>query len=300
MADNEAELLAEAAQQHGILSFKQALRCLSRAQLRHRMRSGKWKRIHPRTIQVHGAPATWEQQLHATKLWLGSKFVFSHQTAAALHGLRNFERVAPVIATVQRHMRSRTVELHHAAIHHKDQRVIDGFPVTSVPRTAIDLAAVLDEQPIRSMVDEMVSRRLMSLDVFKQALDRNGGARGTALLLEILRAYEGGDGASESELEDRVFALCTEYGFPKPKKQKPVYDGNRFRRLDFLFELWGVIIEADSSAYHSSPEAFEADRQRINALHARGFIVLHWTWNAIQERPWELVDELRRVLELRQ
>lgn len=239
--------------------------------------------------------------MHAAKLWLGSKFAFSHQTAAALHGLRNFERAAPIIATVERRRRSRTVELHHATLHHKDQRIVDGFPVTSVPRTAIDLAGVLDgEQAIRSMVDEMVSRRLMSLDVFKQALDRNGGARGTAFLLELLRLYEGGDGASESELEDRVFALCDEYQFPRPKKQKAVYDGKRFRRLDFLFELWGVIIEADSSAHHSSPEAFEADRQRINALHARGFIVLHWTWNAIEERPYELVDELRRVLELRQ
>ncbi|MBL8910750.1 MAG: hypothetical protein JNM17_08620 [Archangium sp.] len=265
------------------------------------MRCGKWERVHPRTIRIRGSPDTWDQQLHAAKLWLGSKYVFSHQTAAALHGLRNFERAAPVIATVERHMLSKTIQLHQGPVHHKDQRVIDGFPVTSVPRTAIDLAGVLDgEAAIRSMVDEMVSRRLMSLDVFKQALDRNGGARGTALLLHILHEYEGGDGASESELEDRVYALCKEYGFPKPKKQRAVYDGKRFRRLDLLFEGFGVIIEADSSAYHSSPEAFEADRQRINALHARGFIVLHWTWSAIEERPYELVDELRRVLQLRQ
>jgi len=55
-------------------------------------------------------------------------------------------------------------------------------------------------------------------------------------------------------------------------------------------------VECDGYAFHSDVRAFERDRQRINALTARGVVVLRWTWAALHERPQELTDELRVVL----
>jgi very-short-patch-repair endonuclease len=58
-------------------------------------------------------------------------------------------------------------------------------------------------------------------------------------------------------------------------------------------------VEADGYATHSSPLAFEKDRQRANSLTLRGFRVLQWTWKALHERPAELIRELTGVLAAR-
>ena len=55
-------------------------------------------------------------------------------------------------------------------------------------------------------------------------------------------------------------------------------------------------MEADGYAFHSSPIAFEKDRQRYNSLTLRDFRVLQWTWKALQNRPQELIRELGSVL----
>ena len=70
----------------------------------------------------------------------------------------------------------------------------------------------------------------------------------------------------------------------------------RLRRMDYFFEDFGVVLEGDSYAYHSSPVAFEKDRQRYNSLTARGFFVLQWTWKGLHDRPAELIAELKGVL----
>ena len=70
-------------------------------------------------------------------------------------------------------------------------------------------------------------------------------------------------------------------------------------RLDFVFTAQRVIIEADGYAWHSDTKSFEADRARDNALTARGFRVLRWTWKALDERPDELIAELLLLLNAR-
>ncbi|MDP3503840.1 MAG: DUF559 domain-containing protein [Myxococcales bacterium] len=77
---------------------------------------------------------------------------------------------------------------------------------------------------------------------------------------------------------------------------RPRDAGDDDARLDFRFEGTNVVIEADGFAWHVNPVSFEKDRQRANALAARGFVVLHWTWAALEDRPDVLVAELQRAL----
>ncbi len=69
-------------------------------------------------------------------------------------------------------------------------------------------------------------------------------------------------------------------------------------RLDFRIPGTRVAIEADGYAHHATLSAFEGDRVRSNALTAAGYRVLHWTWQALRERPEELIDELWATLRL--
>jgi very-short-patch-repair endonuclease len=70
-------------------------------------------------------------------------------------------------------------------------------------------------------------------------------------------------------------------GLPRPTKQRPVIINGRFRRLDFTYVAERVVIEADGRKTHDNDDAYEDDRERDNALIARGWYVLRWTWKAL-------------------
>lgn len=112
------------------------------------------------------------------------------------------------------------------------------------------------------------------------------------MVRELLEEFRGGRGPTESELERLVLRVLDEARFPRPDQQRPIYAGGRLRRIDFCFAGPRLLIEADGYAYHASVQVFEDDRRRNNALVARGYTVLHWTWKALHEHPDRLLAEL--------
>lgn len=99
-----------------------------------------------------------------------------------------------------------------------------------------------------------------------------------------------------SELEARVRELLEQAGLAQVERQRRVVIAGRVRRLDFRVAGTQVIIEADGYAWHSTPEDFERDRARDNALIARGFRVLRWTWAAVRDGPDVLLMQLHETL----
>jgi very-short-patch-repair endonuclease len=174
---------------------------------------------------------------------------------------------------------------------------VQGFRVTSVTRTLVDLAGIVSEADLRATVDEALNRKRTTIDRLAVALVEHASVAGVSALREIVREYQGGDGPCESELEARVFELLDRSGLPRPTRQRSITVAGRLRRLDFLFPDHDVIVEADGYATHATPMAFEKDRQRANSLTSRGFRVLQWTWRSLHDRPGELLRELKAVLD---
>lgn len=298
MDEVELQCVRLAARQHGVLSRAQAsdLR-MSRTQLEWRVKSGAWQRLFPGVFRVEGAPSTWRQRLKAASLWAGEGHALSHGTAAALLGFEWFRGTSAVELTTVKNLRAAGVTTHRVgALLPRELVSVEGFRVTSVPRTLLDLAAVLPPDDVRRLADEAMRRKWMNVDRFEQLFERHGGSPGVKLLREFANEYAGGDGPTESALEDRVRELLAAAGLPKPVKQRPVYVGRRLRRLDFHFPGTPVVIEADGYAWHATVDAFERDRQRRNELTLRGLQTLQWTWSALRERPEELLIELATLL----
>jgi very-short-patch-repair endonuclease len=184
----------------------------------------------------------------------------------------------------------------------KDRWNVQGFLVTSPTRTLLDLGSTTATgDDLRATADEALRRNMTTVEKLAVALKREKKERprGLSFLRGLVHEYQGGDGPCESELESRVLELLLPTGLPRPDRQKSIKVAGRFRRLDFFFEQYGVIIEADGYAYHSDTIAFEKDRERRNSLIARGLVVLQWTWKALEERPDELLQELTMVLKRR-
>lgn len=68
---------------------------------------------------------------------------------------------------------------------------------------------------------------------------------------------------------------------------------------DVVFRHAKLIIEFDSLAFHSTPQAFERDRRKHNALAAAGWQVLHVTWRQLEENPEGFTELVRQLLAAR-
>ena len=66
--------------------------------------------------------------------------------------------------------------------------------------------------------------------------------------------------------------------------------------LDIAFPELRFVVEVDGWAHHVDREAFENDRARKRALVADGWTVVEVTWHDLEQRPSEVVDQIRRVL----
>lgn len=300
MIEAEAKAMERAGAWCGLITRKEALKDLSVAQLKWRLATKAWVTVFPSVYRIVGAPVNWMQSLHALKACARRGFAFSHRTAAALHGFDSFKE-GPIEVTSTRFRKPlEGVTIHRAKfLSHTDLTELHDLPVTNVCRTLLDLAARTDRYTLRSTYDQALREKKTTIEELERILKRSGNRPGVGDARELIDDLSGANGPTESVLEDRSLALIEAAGLPRPEVQWTTIAGRKRRRLDLFFKQYGVVIEADGYASHSSVDAFEADRERNNSLIAMNLKLLHWTWTAIETRPDELIAELYVVLNLR-
>jgi predicted transcriptional regulator of viral defense system len=140
-----------AAAQHGVFARQHAIDLgLTDAMIHRRVRVGRWERLFAGVYRVSGSQPTWRQLLLATCLAWGPGTVGSHRSAAALRRLSGFAS-GVVELTVPRDRRRRSL----AGIVHRprslppvDIETVDAIPVTTVARTLLDVAGVVDRDVV--------------------------------------------------------------------------------------------------------------------------------------------------------
>jgi len=93
-----------------------------------------------------------------------------------------------------------------------------------------------------------------------------------------------------------VRRLCRRRRLPEPEVNARI---GPFE-VDFLWRERSVVVEADSFRHHGHRAAFESDRARDAELHARGYLVLRFTYRQVTRSPGEVAQALRRVLDRRE
>lgn len=232
--------------------------------------------------------------------------VFTHWSAAMVHGLPDWGLpLRKVSASRNGHaQRSRSTRLvrHDLCPISSDEIVtIDGISVTSPERTIIDVARTCDPVSAVAVADAALNGTLATEPALLDALERASGRAG---IKRARTAIAMTDGSSESVAETRSRLYFGEYELPEPETQVDIFDeeGRLVARVDFLWREFGIIGECDGfGKYFDGADEAEtrrrlgAEKDRDALLAALGFRVIHWRW-ADLERPWELVQRIRRVL----
>jgi very-short-patch-repair endonuclease len=146
-------------------------------------------------------------------------------------------------------------------------------------------------------MDDAIARS-MSIGKLEQVLARLGGRGrgGTVLFRALLDARGEGFVATESELEDLLFAVLLRFGLPLPSKQVVLGGDLPVGRVDFVYLGRRIVIEADSRKHHSALLDAERDRWRDLELAADGFTVVRVTWRQLIDEPERFIAALKRLL----
>lgn len=228
--------------------------------------------------------------------------VASHESAARLHGLEGIHSEEVVVSVpIRRSNRFAGVRVHQLTDIAPDHTTeVQGIPVTNPTRTMVDLAAVLREDGLASILDQAVRRGMTSYERVAQLLEElaRSGKPGVRRLRGILEPRMGGTYVSDSTLETRLLGLIERASLPAPTTQwTPKWLKHMGGRVDLTYLEDHLIIEGDSLRWHGSPAAFQADRRRDNLAQLAGWTILRFTWEDITKRPGYVVASIQRALQ---
>jgi predicted transcriptional regulator of viral defense system len=132
-----------AARQHGVVNRRQLLDAgVSDKAMERRLRSGHLVRLHRGVYAVGHAQLRPEGRWLAAVLAAGPGAALSHRSAAALHGVRDGDGAIDVTTT--RRATVRGVVIHRTTVlAAQDVTTRRGVPITTLPRTLVDLAGIL-------------------------------------------------------------------------------------------------------------------------------------------------------------
>ena len=226
----------------------------------------------------------------------GPGAVLSHRSAAALWGLMP-QGSGPIDVTVPRRRRSREgIRLHESRVPPDEITEVDGIPVTTVPRTLFDIAAVVRLRQLERALNEADARRLsdqLTLDDLLTRYPRRAGTRNVRVALHGRRA---GATMTKSNLEEQFLELVEAEGLPRPEVNALITLPSRTPEVDCLWRAQRLVVELDSRTYHQTVAAFEEDRERDRALHAAGWRVIRVTARHLTDGRQALIPDLRTLL----
>jgi very-short-patch-repair endonuclease len=178
-----------------------------------------------------------------------------------------------------------------------ERTVVDGIPVTSVPRTVLDLAAVLPKQRLERALNEVEVQGLTDRLSIPDLLARYPRRRGSAVLRSLLGEGAAARGVTKNDFEERFAALVDSHGLPKPRFNADLAIRGRFFSVDCLWANERLIVELDGGAVHGTPRAFESDRERDRLLLADGWRVMRVTWRQLRDQGAAIASDVRKALE---
>lgn len=276
--------------QAGVISRAQALDAgMSSDAIDHRLRTRRWRPLHPRVYLVAGHRYDDEARVRAAACWAGEGAVLSGVAAAWWHGLvadppltvgvtvprRRYPRSRPGVAVRRREL---------PAADRDDRR---GLALTAPGLTVLEAAVELGARG-GMLLDPALQRSVRFPEVYA-AYCRNLGSHGSATAARLLVAAAD---RSASVAERMLVRLLRESGLHDWRADFAA-DGYL---LDVAFPEVRVAIEIDGWAWHMDVARAQADKHRQNALVRAGWVILRFTWHDLVQRPHVVIAEIRHAV----
>jgi predicted transcriptional regulator of viral defense system len=267
-----------AGRQWGVVSLAQLRAAgLSDDAVQRRVGAGRLHRLHHGVYAVGHTVLKREGRWLAAVLACGDGAVLSHRSAAAHWGLLQSEATRTDITTPRTRAGNAKIRLHRSrSLIARDTTTHQGIPITSVPRTLLDLAATANPDRLERALAQAEHLELYDHRAITELLARANGHRGQNALTAAI-ALE--PKLTKSEWEIRLLKLVRAAALPEPLVNLPL-DAPDYGECkpDFHWPSHRLIVETDGWRTHRTRAAFESDRAKDAALTAAGYRVVRFTW----------------------
>ncbi len=255
-----------------------------------------------RDIEVAGSP--WRAAL----LTAGTGSALAGSSACELWGMIRSDGKVPAriqVASGRRnairfHGRSpamsRTrVEAVRRTFEPEELRRRDGLVVTCPARALIDLAVVADPAGVRFAFLEACRLGLFGRRDVAYCFRRVAGRRGARKLSPLLALWVPELGRIRSVLEGLFLLAWVDGG---NRRRMPLVNHRLCgHEVDCHWPQHRVVVELDGGAFHSDPLARTRDAAKDQLLRARGFTVVRFGYDAVNDTPERVVGEVAAILE---
>jgi very-short-patch-repair endonuclease len=274
--------------QHGVVARWQLLEVgLNADAINHRLEK-RW--LHPVFAGVY---AVGRPELSRHGMWMaavlacGPSAVISHESAAALWGMRSYSGEIVVSVPAATRPRNPGIRVHRRT--HIAATARHGIPVTTPTATLIDLAAGHPRNEVEQALNEADLRGLIKLEALRKELDSTPRRPGLGKLKITIdrRTFT----FTRSALERCFLPIARRAGLPKPRTRVYV---NGYE-VDFYFPDLGLVVETDGGTFHRTPAQQTADRRRDQAHTAAGLTALRFTHGQVRYERGHVLDILRTV-----
>jgi very-short-patch-repair endonuclease len=269
----------------------------TREEVDWRIRRGRLHRLHAGVYSVGHRSIPREAWLMAAVLASGRGSVLSHRSAAGLWALRGHSSGAIHVTVPSKTTSTKRIRRHFAHVPDDERVVEEGIPVTSVPRTIFDLAALEDVDAVSSMLREAEYRNLWDRLSLWDLLERYPGKRGSRKVRVALeRLKDEPAGRKRSPLEERFSPFLRRHRLPLPRYNNWILAGGKRYQVDCHWPGTNQIVELDGWDGHKGRVAFREDKARDRRLAAAGYSITHITWNQLDDEPEAISADLRMLL----
>jgi hypothetical protein len=257
---------------------------LSAAAIAHGLAAGRLVRVEQGVFAMPPVLGhdDWGLWMGATLTALGT--VLSHGSAASAWGLSRRGRLVTVTRPgnggPRRHggvlvFRSSTLQ--------GEYRTLRDIPITTVPRTLLDLAARSRTQELARAVREAVRMRLTTLEAIADCLERHPRRRGSRRLLAVLGRYSGLPiERARSGAEVRALEVLRAGGYALPRLNARVAG----EEADLSWAAVRVLIEVDGGPFHLD---VGEDARKQTRWEDAGWTVKRISSDDVYERPERLL-----------
>jgi hypothetical protein len=289
----EIDLAELAGRQHGVVSHRQLLAIgFTRGGVGRRIAAGRLHRLYPGAYAVGHRSVTTLGRFMAAVLACGPRAVASHRTAAFVLGIGVDLWSAVEVSTVDRGVAARPGIVTHRP-RELERTVVDGIPVTTLPRTLLDLAEVVPARRLERAFEEADRLRLLDRRAVEALCRRSYGRHGLRPLQALLDRERDPPPATRSELEGRFLEACREAGL-RPPEVNGFVEGFE---VDAFWRAEGLAVELDGFESHGTRAAFERDRRRDERLQlAAGCRVLRFTHRRLDRDTSGVVEAVSNGL----
>jgi len=280
--------------QHGVIAHRQ-LRALglSEKAIKHRVSTGRLRPLWRGVYAVGRLGLADFGRWMAAVLACGPEALLSHDSAAALWGIRPARRLR-IEVSVPRHRAPRHpgIAVHRRSnLRPEEAAARRRIPVTTPACTLVDIAPGLTSRELEAAVNEADKLDLIHPDELRADLDSMPRRAGIARVRHLVD--RGAFVLTDSELERRFAKLARRAGLPTPQTQRNV---NGFR-VDFYWPDLGLVVETDGLRYHRTPAQQSRDRVRDQIHTAAGLTVLRFTHAQVHFDPAYVVEILGATAE---